>query len=55
MLALRRFLPAFWKVLDKETCKKVFEIIISADNQACIADATSGAVSDMSKHIDLKF
>lgn len=42
------------KVLGETIVKSLFDISISENNQACIADAENHTLSDKSKHIDLK-
>lgn len=55
ILWIRKFAGILEHALDKEVVHNLLDICIGEDNQAFIADARNPRVSDLSKHIDLKF
>lgn len=48
-----------WKGIQKgssiETVERLFDTVIGEDNQACIVDAQNDRLSDLSKHVYLKY
>lgn len=42
-------------VLDRATVERLFDVCIGEDNQACISETLNPVLSDLSKHIDLKY
>lgn len=54
-LCIQKFETTTSEVLSHGDLQNLFSICIGKDNQACIFDAQNSTLTDLSKHVDLKF
>lgn len=45
----------FKQFMDDAVVASLFEVVIREDNRDCLADVWSGGMSELSKHVDLKY
>lgn len=55
VLWLHKFKKDFDRFMDPKAVATLFDVIIGEDNQACLAEVRNGGLSELSKHVDLKY